>query len=298
MKTGTLEVDSALRLTQYLRNNERDYVPWETALYHFGNLDAVMLQHPLLHKYIQGLIEPLVTIWGWQDSTSDQMLVRKLRALLLRAAVSYGDKPSVQQAIRYFNQWMNNGTRVAANLREVVYNTGIQYGSYREWTYVWNKYLNSTIPSEKKLLLAALGHTRNAYLLSQYLNNSLDKELVKTQDTANVITVAAHNPIGRDAVWRFVKEHWTEITNTFGEGTFSLDNIIGESVGHFTTTYELREVDAFFKSVPIGSGAQSVAQSLEKIRANVFWKDNIEKDVIQWLERHNNQSIASRATDD
>lgn len=290
MKTGALDVESTFRLTQYLRNNERDYVPWETALYHLGILDALMLQHPLLHKYIQGLVEPLVTIWGWQDSSTDQILVRKLRALLLRAAVSYGDKPSVQQAIRYFNSWMNNGTRVAANLREVVYNAGVQYGAHREWTHVWHKYLNSTIPSEKKLLLAALGQTRNAYLLSEYLNNSLDKDLVKTQDTVHVISVAAHNPIGRDAVWRFVKEHWTQITSVFGEGTFSLDNIIGQSVGHFSTRFELKEVEAFFAEVKTNSGTQSVEQSLEKIRANIFWKDNIEKSVVQWLERHLNQS--------
>ena len=289
MKTGALDVNIAMKLTLYLRNGERDYVPWETSLYHFGIMDTVMLQNPLLQKFICGLIEPLITIWGWKDHPQDLMLVRKLRALLLRAAVSYGDRQSIQVANRYFQSWVTNNTKIPVNLREVVYNTGVQYGGHKEWTHVWNKYLNTTIPSEKKLLLGALGSTRNAYLLAKYLNSSLDKNQIKTQDTVHVITVVSHNPIGRDMVWRFVRENWHQIIKLFGEGSFSMDSIITETVWHFSTRFELKEVDDFFRSVSVGSGQQAVEQCLEKIRANIFWKDNIEKSVIQWLERHNTE---------
>jgi glutamyl aminopeptidase len=288
MKIGLLRVDLALKLTLYLENGERDYVPWETAIYHFGILDTLMLQNPLLQKYICKLIEPLITIWGWKDHSFDLMLVRKLRALLLRAAVSYGDKQSQQMAMRYFQSWMTNNTKIPANLREVVYNTGIQLGGRREWNFCWDKYSNSSVPSEKKLLLGALGATRNAWLLSQYLNYSLDKTKIKTQDTVHVINVVSRNPLGKEMVWKFVRQNWNQIINLFGQGSFSMDSIITETTWHFMTRFEYNEVQDFFKSVSVGSGIQSVEQSLEKIRANIYWKDNIENSVIEWLKKNSN----------
>ncbi|CAG2166902.1 unnamed protein product [Oppiella nova] len=287
MRIGLLDIRVAMELSLYLRNGERDYVPWETALYQFGILDTLMFQMPALQRYICGLIEPLMTIWGWKDHSYDLMLVRKLRSLLLRAAVSYGDKHAVQMANRYFQSWMINGTKIPANLREVVYNTGVQYGSEREWIHCWHRYLNTSIPSEKKLLLGALGSTRNAWLLSRYLNSSLDRDSVRPQDTVHVITTVARNPVGRDMVWRFVREEWAPIMKLFGEGSFSLETIISETTSHFTTEFELTEVRTFFDTLStVGSGGQSVVQSLEKIRANIYWKQHIEPSVIAWLTNH------------
>lgn len=305
MRIGYLDVNTAMDLTRYLGNSwqffshsdnlavefaENDYVPWETTLNHFGVIDSLMLQHPMLHRYIRRLIGSLVERLGWQEKQVESVFEKKLRAIILRAAVFYGDREAIRISLGYFQQWMQNGTTIPANIRDIVYHSGAQFGGDAEWFHCWNKYLNTSMASEKRLLLGVLGSTRNHYLLSLYLNASLNRTLVRTQDTYFVIMNAARNPIGREQAWKFIRSNWNYIYNLFGQGSFAIDTIITETTWHFFTQFEYNEVEHFFNTVAVGSGKQAVRQNLEKIRANIYWKSEIEPRLIRWLSRIANAS--------
>lgn len=245
----------------------------------------------MLHRYILRLIRILVNKLGWVERPNDDMFEKKLRALILRSAVFYGDKEAIQQATHHFKQWITDNQKIPANIRDIIYNAGIQFGSDVEWNHCWNKYLNVTDASEKRLLLGALSSTRNHYLLSAYLSSSLNKSLVRTQDTPFVIQNVARNPIGREMAWKFAKTNWARIIAIFGQGSFSLDTIISETTWHFFTQEEYQEVKQFFESVhSVGSGKQAVRQSLEKIQANIYWKAHVESRVIWWLNNTHNMN--------
>lgn len=154
-----------------------------------------------------------------------------------------------------------------------------------EWNFCWSKYQNSRVPSEQRLLLKALSQTRNPWLLNQFLGYSLDKDKIKPQDTAQVIIDVARNVVGRPLVWKFIRENWNTILNLFGKGSFTMDEIISETTCYFSSEFEYNEVKEFFTHVNVGSGVQSVHQTLEKIRSNIFWKKNIERKVIEWLRK-------------
>lgn len=57
--------------------------------------------------------------------------------------------------------------RIAANLKDVVYRAGVLQGGRKEWDLCWGRYLSSQVPSEKALLLQALGATRDLWQLQQ-----------------------------------------------------------------------------------------------------------------------------------
>ena len=285
MKVSQLSSDLALNLTAYLETGERDYVPWETALNHFANLDAIMNGHPLMRKYFLKLIQPTLNNLGWNDDGSH--LTRKLRASLLKAAVLYGHDPTIEITRKRFDEWIVNRHRVPANFREVVYSSGVRFGGSKEWEFCWKKYKNSKIPSEQRLLLDALTSTRNVWLLNRLLNYSIDKERIKPQDTAQVLVNMARNSEARLLVWRFVRENWTKILSLFGEGSFTMDNIISGVTFHFSREFDLNEVTSFFAKVRTGSGKEAVKQSIERIRANIYWKKYVEDQVVNWLQRRN-----------
>ena len=268
-------------LTEY---GEHDYVPWETILNHFGIIDSLMLQHPMLHRYILRLMRSLASRLSWTEQSSDDMFEKKLRAIILRSAVFYGDQKTIDHAKTQFVGWMAGEKKISVNIRDIVYHAGIQFGSDLEWNYCWATYINATDASEKRLLLGALGSTRNHFLLSTYLSASLNKSLVRTQDTPFVIQNVARNPIGRTLAWNFIKANWDFIISVFGQGSFSIDAIVSETTWHFFTEYEYQEVKQFFANVKVGSGRQAVRQSLEKIRANIYWKEHIEPKFIRWLK--------------
>lgn len=116
---------------------EHDYVPWETILNHFGIIDTLMLQHPSLHRYILRLMNSMISQLGWLERTGDGMFEKKLRAILLRSAVFYGDQTSIDRARAIFTPWIVDQKKVPANIRDIVYHAGIQFGSDLEWNHVW-----------------------------------------------------------------------------------------------------------------------------------------------------------------
>ncbi|RWS30597.1 endoplasmic reticulum aminopeptidase 2-like isoform X3 [Leptotrombidium deliense] len=283
MKMDILSPDIAMNLSTYLEIGERDYVPWETALRHFFVLDTIMHGNPYLQKYVRKLLQPSLTLMGWKDDGTH--LAKKLRSSLLFSAIIFEEEQAIRIAKLFFDEWMKKNYKVAPNLRNVVYTTGVRYGGIKEWDFCWKKYKSSNVPSEQKLLLTALSQTRVPWLLIKLLNLSLDKDEIKRQDTVQVITDVAHNPFGRLLAWRFVRENWATLISFFGQGSFSMESIITETSWHFSSAFDLKEVDTFYRKVDVGSGAAAVKQTLERIRANIFWKKSVEHKVVSWLQR-------------
>ena len=179
---------------------------------------------------------------------------------------------------------LNYRSKIPPNFREVVYTSGIRFGGAKEWEYCWKRYKNSKIPSEQRLLLESLSATKDPWLINRLLNYSLDRAMIKPQDTVQVLTDIARNPEGRWLVWRFIRANWPKILSLFGQGSFSMDAIISGTTYHFSTSFDFVEVSKFFRKVSVGSGSEAVKQSLERIRANIYWKQNVEWQVIKWLE--------------
>lgn len=50
---------------------------------------------------------------------------------------------------------------------------GVKHGDEEDWEFCWEKYLHSTVPSDKHLLLTALGNTDDIWQLSQLVSLSL-----------------------------------------------------------------------------------------------------------------------------
>ncbi|XP_035223486.1 endoplasmic reticulum aminopeptidase 1-like isoform X2 [Stegodyphus dumicola] len=287
-RVGILDSALALNLTRYLEKEE-DYVPWETAILQLEVLDVLMQESPalsLFQKYVMKLLKPVVSALGWQDKGDH--LEKKLRSAVLVTSMRFHNEETISRAKQLFQDWMQQHEKVPPNLRNVVYAAGVKYGSKEEWQFCWKQYQETQVPSEKRLLLTALGNTQDMWQLSQYLNYSLDKNKIRPQDTTLVIAVAARNPVGRLLTWRFVRMNWPQLLETFGQGSFSMDMIISEAISHFSSKFDYDEVKNFFSGVEVGPGMQSLQQSLERIRANIRWRENTEASVIQWLQKNVN----------
>lgn len=74
------------------------------------------------------------------------------------------------------------------------------------------------------------------------------------------------------------------LSRRFKETTFSLDNILSELLRRFKTKYDYREVESFFGQVDLKSGRVALEQALERIRSNIFWKEDLEPQLSVWLE--------------
>ncbi|XP_035223488.1 glutamyl aminopeptidase-like, partial [Stegodyphus dumicola] len=283
-RAGILEAVLAFNVTRYLEKEE-NYAPWKTAISHFEKLAVLMQDNQVLlslfQKYVVKLLKPTISALGWKDKGNN--VQKKLRSDILTAAVLHGDEQTVCTAMQVFQDWMQNGVKVPPNLRNAVYNAGVQYGGREEWEFCWQQYQQTQVPSEKWLLLVALGKTRDRSLLSLYLNYSLDKDKIKPQDTYLAVSYAAVNLIGRSSTWAFIRSNWVLLLENF---SFALPTIITEGISYFSTQADYDEVKAFFSEVTVGAGENALKQSLETIKANIQWRENTEASVTKWLQEN------------
>ena len=55
------------------------------------------------------------------------------------------------------------------NLKAIVYQVGVAYGSVADWEFMWQRYKSSTDPYEKRLYLRALAESTEPWILSRYV---------------------------------------------------------------------------------------------------------------------------------
>ncbi|XP_046624056.1 endoplasmic reticulum aminopeptidase 2-like isoform X1 [Neodiprion virginianus] len=285
-RAGILNATIPLKLSLYLLN-ERDFVPWSTAIEHLESWSKMMSETAGFKKYIafmKTLLGPVTAYVGLNDTGSYS--TRLLRSNVLEAALIANIEGVVKPAKLLFKNWMEKGTRIPPNLRDLVYAAGIKYGGEKDWNYCWNMYKKTQIPSEKVILLKALGQSMDPWILQRFLLASLDREEIRPQDVEPVIAVVAHNPEGQFLAWRHLKAYWPRFQTMFGNGTFTLSGFITVVTSTFCTEYDLQEVSEYFKKVEVGSGQRALEQSLETIRLNIHWvKENAET-INQWLHNY------------
>ncbi|XP_043267317.1 endoplasmic reticulum aminopeptidase 2-like isoform X2 [Venturia canescens] len=282
-EAGELNATIPLRLSLYLLN-ERDYVPWATALGYLHSwkekLNASSGYKRYL-AYLKRLLGPVTKYVGWSDEGSH--LKKLLRISILRAAVELNLEDVIKPAKNLFEDWMVRGKRIAPNIRDVVYAAGVQFGGETEWSYCWDTYRKTQIPSEKIIMLNAMGATSDRWLLQRYLLRSLEPEDVKAQDIDAVISSVARNSEGKFLAWRHMKAYWSQLFDIFGTGSPTFGGLISSVISDFSTEYDYREVTEFFKDVDVGSAQRALKQSFETIRFNIRWVEENVETVDRWL---------------
>lgn len=98
------------------------------------------------------------------------------------------------------------------DLRSVVYCTAIKNGKEAEWSFLWHAYLSSNVGSEKTMIITALSCSREQWLLSRYLDWSLNATSgVRKQDATFVFGGVARAEIGFPLAKQFFYEKTDEI---------------------------------------------------------------------------------------
>ncbi|KAJ9582424.1 hypothetical protein L9F63_003222, partial [Diploptera punctata] len=282
-RAGILNATIPLNISLYLLH-EQDFVPWATALEHFQSWSKLLSEsaaYKQFLEYMRKLLEPAAKYVEWEDSGTH--LQKLMRSDILASAVLCDVQSTVKLARKKFRDWMDNGARIPPNLREVVYMAGIKYGDVRDWQYCWSKYNSTGVPSERKLLLKALGVASDPWILQRYLLTTLDRNLVKPQDVKVVLAGVAVNPEGQLLAWRHLKAHWHYLQSMFGNSTYTMGTFISAVASHFTTEYDYQETVKFFKPMNVGSGNRSLKQTLETIRLNIHWVEQNQQVINTWL---------------
>lgn len=90
------------------------------------------------------------------------------------------------------------------DLRRVIYCNAIKHGREREWNFLWQRYVKSNVASEKNMIISALSCSRQIWVLSRYLDWSLNMTSgVRKQDAFMVFGGVARGEAGFELAKNF-----------------------------------------------------------------------------------------------
>lgn len=118
----------------------------------------------------------------------------------------------VQNAIKYFNQWKtsrnpNTENDIPVDLRPTVYCTAIRHGNEEDWQFLWQRYKESNVATEKRTIIFSLACSRNTKTLSNYIDMTYNKNgNIRKQDATYAFSSVARNEVG----FPLAKEYFME----------------------------------------------------------------------------------------
>nr|AAC32754.1 aminopeptidase N [Pseudopleuronectes americanus] len=283
----------ALSTTKYL-NNERDYMPWQSAL---GNLNFFYLMfdrsevYGPMQDYLRKQVVPLfdyyktLTVDWTKVPTGHMDQYNQVNAI--SQACKTGHEECLTLVKGWFKKWMDTKINpIHPNLRTTVYCNAIAAGGAKEWDFAWSEFQNATLASEAEKLRSALACTTQPWLLQRYLEYTLDPDKIRKQDATSTIVYIANNVVGQSLAWDFVRDRWSYIFNQYGGGSFSFSNLINGVTKRFATEFELKQLQQFKadnSEVGFGSGSLAVDQSIERTIGNMKWIAENKQNVLNWF---------------
>ncbi|XP_063053538.1 alanyl (membrane) aminopeptidase-like b [Engraulis encrasicolus] len=307
-----LDVAVALNTTRYL-HKETEYIPWQSAL---NNLNFFMLMFDRSEVYgpMQAyLLQQIIPLYEHFANFTNNNTVpgtpgeqnAQLKAISMACQLGY-DK-CIDMAQKEFAAWQfgtgdgdgdgdgdggGNGTRtthtykIHPNLQSVIYCHAIAAGGKEEWEFAWEKYLNSTLATEKDKLRYGLSCTKHIWLLNRYLLYTQDPSMIRKMDVVSTIIHVSENVAGQALAWDFVRGYWKELIEEFGEEIGYLGNLVYWVTERFSTAYELQQLMQFQSdhSDSLGSASLSLEQAIERTQANMHWVEQNKDTVLKWFE--------------
>ncbi|XP_031788192.1 aminopeptidase Ey isoform X1 [Nasonia vitripennis] len=295
-RAGRLDYSTALDVTSYLAH-ETEYLPWKAALTAMSFLDNMLVKFQGYDKfrvYALKLLDNVYRKVGFKDSLEDPQLTVFTRIDVLSWACNFGHEDCVRNAVSQFAAWRQSpepsrNNPISPNLKSVVYCTAIRVGGQPEWDFMWQRYLETNVGSEKDLLLHALGCTRETWLLSRYLDWALtDNAGIRKQDVTRVFGSVSSNIIGQPLAFNYFRNKWDRLKEYFGTSLMTINNIVKSSTKRINTKYELKDLLEFANEhkEELGSATRAVEQAVEQAEANIRWLERNHATIHDWLKRN------------
>ncbi|XP_042891875.1 aminopeptidase N-like [Penaeus japonicus] len=290
-RAGHLNYKVAIGVFSYLRN-EGEYLPWSTGVDQLDYIESMFKRRSgfgALKRYIRDLVLPLYRAVGFDARAEDSFLEQEKRKIAVNWACKLGHKDCLDEVLTRYRQWMSqpdNTSIISPNLKSTVYCRAIAEGGEAEWDFAWDQYLRTNVASEKTLLLSAMACSKEAWILSRYLEMASNPgNSIRQQDIIIILRSLSANDVGRPLVWDYLTLRWNDI---YIYKKRRRGDVLKRVTQTFNTKQELELVRSFLRRrrVSLEGNRRSVQQVEEKIKNNVAWMDANYDVIVQWLEEN------------
>ncbi|KAM7391261.1 hypothetical protein PAMP_021961 [Pampus punctatissimus] len=291
---GKVRLDTALDLSLYLSRETEimavtqgfgELVP----LYKLMEKRNMAALENQMKDYIVDLFRVLIDQQKWADSGS--VSERMLRSYLLLFACVRNYTPCVTKATQLFNKWRDSDGKMSLPVDVTMAVFVIGARTPEGWDYLFEKYRHSLQMSVKSRMKTAMAVSPLQYKLKWMMEQSLNGEVMKTQDLPDVVVAVSKNPHGYKLGWDFLRANWHTLIKKFDLGSHSIAYMVTGVTNQYSTREMLDEIRSFFSSLTeeTGSEMRCIQQAYETIEDNIRWMDTNFPLLQAWLDKRNHR---------
>jgi aminopeptidase 2 len=239
-----------------------------------------------LKKYQVDLCASKAHELGWNFNDSDGHIEQQFKALLFGCAGLAGDEKIKAAAFEMLKKFKaGDKTAIHPNIRSSVYAICLTYGGADEYDVILNEYRTAATSDERNSALRALGRAQDPELIKRTLSMPLSDE-VKGQDIYLPLGGLRTHKAGITALWHWMTENWAALEKKLPPGLTMLGSVVTICTSSFTHEGQSDKIKEFFEARSTKGFNQSLAQSLDSIKAKSMWLDRDIDDVGAWLKQH------------
>ncbi|CAF1318772.1 unnamed protein product [Adineta ricciae] len=273
-----------------------EYVQWRTFQYHWDILADLIDHRPdILTKFQNFAIQQIlsngrtvenITSLSLQDNHNSKLVKSLQFALLCRMNYSDAlDKASLffrSIPKDYFNN-TNDNINVPADFLSTVYTYHLTTDDdENDWNQMYQYYQIGRTSHEQTRALMAISFTKNTNRLNRLLSEGLTggPYAVKRQDYFTMMGYMSRHVIGRDIVWNFYKNNYSNLVDTFTLQNFRFGSVILSITRTFEKETYLDEMNDLFAKYPnAGVGQSARQQAIDQVKMNIHWINTREQNL-------------------
>jgi len=289
-RAGQLSYKVALDLTMNLKK-ESNYVVLKSIKNALTFLQSMMEKderYPLMKEYLQQGLQNVYDEVSTSNVT-DYMTATK-RNLVMSWACSLGNTDCKAVAGDLLGQWFESQDSehsVAVDDKSWVYCAGMESATEEQWDIAWDRLQKTEVILERQSLLTALACPSNHSLLDKYLEKSIDPaSTIRAQDKRYVYLAIGASAEGSTKMLDWLTTNWDKIKEFYADTfVYNVKNMVFKYPEFASTQDQFDALNSFLTNhrAELGSSAESVDQSLDKIRANIKWRENYYEDAFDWV---------------
>ncbi|KAH8295316.1 hypothetical protein KR018_009945, partial [Drosophila ironensis] len=240
--------------------------------------------------FMKFIVRPAFDRYGLNEPDNESHLQLRHRALVANFACKFNYDRCTQVAQMKFRDWMRDARKnpIKPNLKSVIYCTALAEGSYQEWYFAYKQYKTTTSASEKEEILSSLGCTTKPWLLSKYLNMTINPTSgILKQDGALAFWAVASNAIGHELAFDFLQSNIKEIAEYYGDGFSTLSDMIKSLTIYMNKEYQrnqLLDLAAHCRKLGLPAVESAINLAMEQVNNNIYWRSHSYHNLKNFLE--------------
>jgi aminopeptidase N len=301
VEIGSLPVSSYFDLLEQLRRDE-SFAVWQSvlgtnetmgALRRIDRLEQGQPGRAAYQRYICNLFAPKFRKLGWDEIAGEDAETQGYRSILIETLGFFGDRNVIDESFKRFENYRENPSSLAPNLRSAV-------------IAIVGRYSSQAVNQE---LLSAAGETRNVEEKRMYLralSATLDPELargnlqyllsdkVKSGDASLALANFCGEGEHPDIAWSFAIDHLKEMQERFGP--LGQSRLLASIATGFTDDKRADEVSAFVQANLPPVALREAENSINEVRFRSKLKAKTLPAIDDWIKAklEENRESASR----